>query len=145
MTAAYSLDLRKLAIKNYEEGILSQQEVSDEIGIHLSTFKRIYRYYKETGNIELPKNNAGRPSLISESGYNQIKEYVSSTPSMLLSDIQHKYYEDNKIKLSIPTICRALQSLSLNRKKISHYAQEQDREDVKKKTRISSRRCNHQS
>jgi transposase len=145
MTAAYSLDLRRLAIKNYEEGILSQQEISDELGIHLSTFKRIYRYYRDTGKLELPKSNAGRPSLISESGYKKIQEYVSSTPSMLLEDIQNKYYEDNQVKLSLPTICRALQSLSLNRKKISHYAQEQDREDVKKKTTLSSRRLKTKS
>ena len=145
MPASYSTDLRRLAIKHYEEGILSQQEISDELGIHISTFKRIYKYFRETGKIELPKRKGGRPSLISESGYKQIQEYVSSTPSMLLEDIQNKYYEDNKVKLSLPTICMALQSLSLNRKKISHYAKEQDREDVKKKTTLSSRHLNNKS
>ena len=137
MPASYSTDLRSLAIKNYEEGTSSQQEIADDIGIHISTFKRIYKYYRETGKLALPKRKGGRPSLISESGYIQLQEYVTTTPSILLEDIQRKYFEDNQVKLSLPTICRALQSLSLNRKKISHYAQEQDREDVKKKTRLS--------
>ena len=111
------------------------------MGIHISTFKRIYKHYRETGQVELPKNNAGRPSLISESGYEQIKQWVQSKPTLLLEEIQKKYDEENQIKLSLSTICRTLKELSLNRKKISHYAQEQEREDVKKKKKLPQRKC----
>ena len=137
MTAAYGKDLRASVIRYYEAGGHTQVEVADMLGIHISTFKRIYKHYRETGDVALPKNNAGRPHLISETGYEQIKEWVLSKPTLLLEDIQKKYYEANQIKLSIPTICRALKQLSLHRKKVSHYAQEQERDDVKKKEKLS--------
>ena len=141
MTAAYGKDLRASVIRYYEEGSHTQVEVSEILGIHISTFKRIYKHYRETGQVELPKNKAGRPSLISESGYEQIKQWVQSKPTLLLEEIQKRYDEENQIKLSLSTICRALKQLSLNRKKISHYAQEQEREDVKKKKKLPQRKC----
>ena len=61
---------------------------------------------------------------------------MAEDPSITLEEIQARYEEDVQVPLSLATICRALQSLSLNRKKVSHYAQEQEREDVKKKEKI---------
>ena len=132
-TMAYSTNLRLQAIKSYEAGKHTQQDIADILGMHLSTFKRIYKQYRETGSVELPKSNAGRPGLIDDDGFAKIKGYVESNPDITLEAIQTAYENETKVTLSISTICRALQRLSFNRKKISHYAQEQEREDVKKK------------
>ena len=133
MPAAYSTDVREIAMKNYESGLGSQQEIADHLGIHLSTFKRIYKFYKEKGTVVLPKRGGGRPSLLDESGYEVLKQFVTSNPSITLEEIQKKYKKETGILLSLSTVCRGLKQLNLNRKKISHYAQEQEREDVKKK------------
>ena len=71
------------------------------LGIHISTFKRIYKHYRATGEVTLPKNNADRPNLISETGYEQIKEWVLSKPTLLLKDIQENMWSKIKNGLCI--------------------------------------------
>ena len=140
MTAAYGKELRASVIRYYEEGSHTQVEVSEILGIHISTFKRIYKHYRETGQVELPKNKAGRPSLISESGYEQIKQWVQSKPTLLLEEIQKRYYEENQIKLSLSTICRALKQLSLNRQENQSLRSRTRERGRKKKEKITAKK-----
>lgn len=133
MTAAYSTDLRKKIINSYEVSEGTQQEVSDIYNIHLSTFKRIYKQYIKTGSVELASSQAGRPARIDSAGYSLIKKYVLEKPDATLVEIKNYLNGKNKINVSLSIICRALQKLDLRRKKKSAYAQEQEREDVKKK------------
>jgi transposase len=133
MTAAYSVDLRKKIINSYENGEGTQQEVSDIYTIHLSTFKRIYKQHLATGSVELAPSQAGRPARIDSEGYLVIKQYVLKKPDATLVEIRDYFNGQHKTNVSLSIICRALQKLDLRRKKKSAYAQEQEREDVKKK------------
>jgi len=129
----YSTDLRSSLINSYEAGAETQQEISDRYKIHLSTFKRIYKQYRETGSVVMSPNQAGRPSSIDESGYTIIKRYVLDKPDATLAEIKQHYQTKKKISLSLSMVCRSLQLLNLRRKKKSLYSAEQEREDIKKK------------
>ena len=111
----------------------TQQEISDRYKIHLSTFKRIYKQYRETGSVVMSPSQAGRPSSIDESGYTIIKRYVLDKPDATLAEIKQYYQSKKKISLSLSMVCRSLQLLNLRRKKKSLYSAEQEREDIKKK------------
>jgi transposase len=136
MTAAYSEDLRKKIVASYEVGVESQQEIADIYNVHLSTFKRIYKQHRETGSVKLAPSQAGRPPRIDDNGLIQINEFVLKKPDATLVEIKAHYKSKNNIGLSLSIICRALQKLNLRRKKKSAYAQEQEREDIKKKISI---------
>ncbi len=129
----YSIDLRTSLMNSYETGEETQQEISDRYKIHLSTFKRIYKQYRETGSVVMSPNQAGRPSSIDESGYTIIKRYVLDKPDVTLSEIKQHYQTKKRISLSLSMVCRSLQVLNLRRKKKSLYSAEQEREDIKKK------------
>jgi len=120
-------------MNSYEAGEETQQEVSDRYKIHLSTFKRIYKQYREMGSVVMSPDQAGRPSSIDESGYTIIKRYVLDKPDATLSEIKQHYQIKKKISLSLSMVCRSLQILHLRRKKKSLYSTEQEREDIKKK------------
>ena len=136
----YSTGLRSRLMNSYEAGEETQQEISDRYKIHLSTFKRIYKQYRETGSVEMSPNQAGRPSSIDESGYTIIKRYVLDKPDATLAEIKQHYQTKKKISLSLSMVCRSLQLLNLRRKKKSLYAAEQEREDIKKKDWIIRRK-----
>ncbi len=129
----YSTDLRSSLMNSYAAGEDTQQEISDRYKIHLSTFKRIYKQYRETGSVVMSPNQAGRPSSIDESGYTIIKRYVLDKPDATLAEIKQHYQTKKKISLSLSMVCRSLQLLNLRRKKKSLYSAEQEREDIKKK------------
>ncbi len=78
------------------------------MGIHLSTFKCIYRRYREAGSVALAKSQAGSPALVSSSGRESIKSYVETDPAMILSEIQVKYKKSYNIILSLASICHIL-------------------------------------
>ncbi len=129
----YSTELRSRLMNSYEAGEDTQQEISDRYKIHLSTFKRIYKQYRETGSVVMSPSQAGRPSSIDESGHTIIKRYVLGKPDATLAEIKQHYQTKKKISLSLSMVCRSLQLLNLRRKKKSLYAAEQEREDIKKK------------
>jgi len=129
----YSVDLRTSIMNSYAAGEDTQQEISDRYKIHLSTFKRIYKQYRETGSVAMSSNQAGRPSSIDGSGYTIIKRYVLDKPDATLVEIKQHYQAKDKISLSLSMVCRSLQLLNLRRKKKSLYSAEQERDDFQKK------------
>lgn len=133
MTAAYSEDLRCKVILTDESGGMTQQEIADQFHIHLSTVKRILRRYRITGETKVKPNEAGRPRRIDAAGEKKIANYIKQKPDATLIDISEFYQGESGQLLAQSIICRVLQKLNLNRKKKSHYAQEQERDDVKKK------------
>jgi transposase len=132
----YSPDFHLSVLKAYQEGTSTQQELADLFHISISTVKRILKRYQNTGSVLLNKSGAGRPRRVDDKGYQLIRNTVQKNPSVTLASLQKSYYQQRKIHLSLATICRVLQSLTLNRKKVSHYAQEQERNDVKKKISV---------
>ncbi|HET7115096.1 MAG TPA: hypothetical protein VFI29_01310 [Hanamia sp.] len=84
----------------------------------------------------IPKKQTGRPGSIDHEGLNILKVIVLREPDKILSEYCDLFEKETDIFISLPVMCRALKKLKLRRKKKSFYAQEQDRPDVKKKTRF---------
>lgn len=137
MPLAYSKDLREKIIEFYNNNSsLSQFEVAKQFGINISTFKRILKKFREDGTFEIKPYSEGRPHIISEKHGLLIKEFVLENKDATLEEIRQYYLRKCKMEVSLPTIFRLLNRFNFRRKKKSHYAQERDREDVKKKIRI---------
>lgn len=134
MPKAYSVDLRTKIIEFYQKNTLTQFEVAKQFGINISTFKRILKQYREEGTVSIKSYSNGRPPLIATKHSNLIKSFVFKNKDSTLEEIRQYYITKSKQEVSIATICRLLQKLDFRRKKKSLYAQEQERDDVKKKT-----------
>lgn len=133
MPVAYSLDLREKAVSAYENGEGSQEEIAKRFCIGLRTLQEWLVLKKETGSVE-PKEYIyrGRQTIIGEAGSAFIKKIIEEKPDVLIAEIRSSYKKKFKIEVAQSMISRALEKLNLRRKKKSIYAQEQDREDVKK-------------
>jgi len=134
MAKAYSLDLRTKIIEFYYNNAFTQLEVADQFGINISTLKRILKQQREEGTVSIKPYSNGRPTIIADKHSQLIKTFVLQNTDSTLEEIRQYYIKKSKQEISVSTICRLLQKLDLRRKKKSHYAQEQDRDDVKKKT-----------
>jgi len=138
MATAYSLDLRQKAMLAYEKGEGTQEEIAERFSIGLRTFQEWLVLKRETGTIK-PKDYiyCGRKPIIGEEGLLFIKDLIKSQPDILISAIRKLYKKKFKVKVAQSMVSRALKHLNLRRKKKSVYAQEQAREDVKKKSGLA--------
>jgi transposase len=132
MPSAYSEDLRERVVKAYREGKGTQEEITEMFEISLSCLRSYLRLEEKTGSLAPKEYKRGPLTIIAGAGLESIKEWVSQTPDITLSELCDLYKKSYKKKVSLSMMYRALVSLGLRRKKKSFYAQEQEREDVKK-------------
>jgi len=137
MPKNYDLKFREKILEAYldkEETIL---EIAERFKVSESTVKRIARRYKETGSVEVYIYNAGRHELIDDKGKATLKKIIASSPDLTLRELQEKYESIHKIKPVLTVFHNTLKKMKLTYKKKSKFAQQQLREDVKKKEKNS--------
>jgi transposase len=132
MTAAYSVDLRRKVVESYEGGNGSYSKISSDFGISIRSVKRYVKQYREDGNLLPKKGNQGRPKKVDEDGYKTIRNIIRSHPTVTLAELSKLYYKEKKVSVGRSILSRACDKLNLRRKKLSRYAAERDRRDVKK-------------
>ena len=78
----------------------------------------------------------GNSAMINEDEFETIKDIVRKKPDITLSGVQEQILIRLNKSISITTTWKVLNHLNLRRKKKSRFAEERDREDVKKKSRL---------
>jgi len=139
MAAPYSLDLRKKVVACYESGGISQSKLASLFGIGENTVKRYLKLAREKGDLSPLLEGKGRPAIIDANGFETIKQLVKENPSITLKELSTQYYKKHKRHAGRSVLSRACQKLKLFRKKLSIYAAERDRDEVKKKRRLPKR------
>ena len=101
MGSSYSVDLRKKVINKYNEGNLTQEELSSMFGISVSTIKRWLKLLRKKNTLNPQKiGSHGRPSKLNIKHLNAIKHIVKENPAITLLDLSALMYEKSKIKAS---------------------------------------------
>jgi len=139
MAAPYSLDLRKKVVERYKAGGISQSKLAILFGIGENTVKRYLKLSREKGNLSPSIEGKGRPGIIDVAGFETIKRLVKENPSITLKELSTHYYKAHRRHVGRSVLSRACQKLKLFRKKLSMYAAEGNRDDIKKKRRLSGR------
>lgn len=136
MPKCYGADLRKKILETYENKEGSYKKVAYRFKVSLNTVKRIIYRYRKTGKLETYLNRVGRRALIDESGKKTLRKLIKESPDMTLREIQKAYKKHHGIKPVLAVFHRVLKELKLPYKKKSLFAQQQLREDIKKKRRL---------
>ncbi len=135
MTASYSIDLRKKVVEAYKEGNTSLSRVANNFKISITSVKRYLKLDREKGDLSPIMGKQGRPGKIDEIGYKEIQKIIKKRPTITLMELSEIYYKKRKVKACKSVLSRACMKLNLRRKKLSQYAAERERDDVKKNGR----------
>jgi len=114
---AYSLDLRQKIIESYESGGISQRQLAAQFRVSTFFVVKILRLHRR-GDDLAAKRRGGRvkPILTSE-----MREYLSERLArqndLTLAELSDAIEQRFGLKVSPPTLCRALQAMNLRRKK----------------------------
>lgn len=131
MPAAYPVELRQRAVQHYRETQATQEETAEIFKIGVATL-RLYLRLDECNQLRPKLYKRGRARIISGKKLEQVKKWVEEKPDIQLKQLVKKIKSRYKKQVSFSMMSRALTELNLRRKKKSHFAQEQLREDVKK-------------
>ncbi len=140
MAKPYSIDLRLRVISVYKKGGKTQKEVAKLFTLSESSVKRYIRLDREKKSLSSQAWGGGRPGAIDDKGYKLIEQEIKSNPTITLDELSNIYHRKLKKKLGSSILSRACQKLKLTKKKLSLYAAERDREDIKKKEGQISKR-----
>ncbi len=132
----YPVVMRQKAIEQYQEGVLTQEEIASNFGIHLSTLKRWLFRDRSGEGLEPILGNKGRPGKINDEGLKTIERIVEENPSITLVELSEAYEKLHDIYAGRSILSRALKKLNLRRKKLSLQASEKNTDEVKKKNKI---------
>lgn len=136
MPKCYGIDFRKKILETHLNKEGSFQSIAIRFKVSLNTVKRIVYRYRETKQVITYLHRAGRRSLIDESGKETLKKLIKEKPDLTLRELQKQYTAIHGIEPVLAVFHRVLKLLKLPYKKKSLFAQQQLREDIKKKRRI---------
>ena len=101
MAAPYSIDLRLSSVKAYERGNITQEEIVRLYDLGIATFKRYWKRYKETGNVDPMEYKRGRKPALNEKQMWRIKELVLQQPDASLKELCYRYNGTKNKKASV--------------------------------------------
>jgi transposase len=115
--AVYSLDLRQKILQAYERRLGSQRALAHVFGGSLAFVEKVLRQYHMTGTMA-PKPHAGGPQpRVDEATHVLLRQLVRDKPDLTLDERCTRRSAETGVRVSVPTMCRALQRLGVPRTK----------------------------
>jgi transposase len=114
---SYSTDLRQKIVHAYERRLGSPRALADLFGVSVSFVDKLLHRHRSTGDVA-PKPHAGGPQRrLDAAAVALIREAVRTLPDITLEELCGRVADSQGLRVSGPTMCRALQRLGLPRKK----------------------------
>jgi transposase len=111
----YSLDLRERVIKAWQDK-KTQAWIADTFAISVSTVKEWIKRFRETGNV-IPLPRGREQPLIKDDQASNVQALVERLPDATLEAYCAAWEQATGQRVSVPTMCRALQRFDRPRKK----------------------------
>lgn len=117
MPVAYSTDLRTRVLDawNAKEG--TQAELAERFKVSVSFVKRVLRRYRTSGQKEAKPRGATLAPTIDGVALKLVRSWIEQKPDIFLKELCEQLEAHQGMKVSQPTMCRAVQSLNMPRKK----------------------------
>lgn len=117
MPVAYSEDLRSRVIAAWEAKEGSQRQIAQRFKVSLSFVRNLLRHYRTNGQIEAKRRGGNLKPIIQDEQLALVKSLVEEKNDLLLSELCDRLMEKTGVKVSVPTMYRAVEKLNLRRKK----------------------------
>jgi transposase len=115
---AYSLDLRERVVAACEEAESTRSEIAEEFGVSVSFVTKLLRKLRQTGSAAARPHRGGPPPALDGGALSQLADLVVRQPDATLAELRRRLTRrKGGVRVSRPTLCRALAKLGLRRKK----------------------------
>ncbi|MBR8840459.1 MAG: transposase [Stigonema ocellatum SAG 48.90 = DSM 106950] len=123
MPVAYAKDLRARVIAAWEAKEGSQRQIAQRFKVSLSFVRNLLRHYRTNGQIEAKRRGGNIKPIIQDEQLAIVKSLIEEKNDLLLSELCDRLVERTGVKVSVPTMYRAVEKLDLRcKKKLSTLA-----------------------
>ena len=116
---AYGLELRGRIVAAYQNGEGSLRDIAERFAVAVGTVRDYLTLSRMTGSLEPRPHGGGVPPLLDEQGLEHVRLLVQQVPDATESELADDLARHHHIAVSRQTMGRALEQLSLTRKKNS--------------------------
>lgn len=117
MAKPYSEDLRIRVVRAYEGELGSIREIAKQFQVGKTFVNDVIQQWRKTGSVSpLPHAGGVNPKLEAEH-LQKLQQIVETTNDATLSELSEQLEIETGVKVSVPTIHRAIEKLGLTRKK----------------------------
>ena len=122
-----SRDVKIAAVKLYDRGLLSLEDITSCCGLSRRTFYRLLKLWRETGDVVAEKNSlTGRLRLLNYNDVQYLTRLIQKNPDYFLDELLHLLQTNRFISVNYTTIHRELVRAGVNRKRLKRIAIERD-------------------
>jgi transposase len=114
---SYSTDLRHKIVQAYARQLGSQRALADLFGVSVSFVEKLLHRHRSTGTVAPKPHAGGHQRRLGAAAETVIRDVVHATPDITLEELCARVADTQGLRVSVPTMCRALQRLGLPRKK----------------------------
>lgn len=114
---AYSHDLRMRIVRAIERGEQSQREIAEDLEMSVTRVERIWRRYRETGQVRIKTWRHGRAQRLAGEGEKRLETILAGKPDTRLDELCAQVKDKNGRAVSLSTMSRQLKRLGIKRKK----------------------------
>jgi transposase len=114
--AAYSIELRQKILRAWERRFGSQRTLADVFGVSLAFVEKVLRQHRTTGNIAPKPHAGGQKSRLNAAAQAIIHRRVGGHPDATRQELCAGVAAETGVRVSVPTMGRALQHLGVPRK-----------------------------
>jgi transposase len=114
----YPTELRTRVVAAVEQGDMTIGEVAEVFSVGRTFVKKMLRLQR-AGEDLAPRQGGGSAPKLTDTDRAVLREAVAEQPDVTLAECQAILAAHGSGRVSVPTICRALQQLQLPRKKKS--------------------------
>lgn len=118
-------------MKLYERGLLNLDDILECCNLSESTFWRVRKLYKQTGQVSPPKSHTqGRPRILHYDDLTYLLSLVRQRPSWFLDELLELLEMNRFVSVHYTTIHRELERAGISLKKLRIIAKERN-EDLR--------------
>ncbi len=109
--------MREKIVALYDAGGISQRQLAARFCVSVFFVKKLFRQRKNTGSLAPKQRRGWQRSRLSEEMRERLIAAYEEKNDYTLSALAERIEEDFGVRVSNPTICRALQRANLRHKK----------------------------
>jgi len=114
---AYSPDLCAKIARAYDEGAGSQRQLARQFRVSLAFIHKMRRRQRTTGELAATRHTGGRKPLLDEGALSLISHLIGEQNDLTLSELCDRVADSRGLRVSVPTMYRAVRRLNLPHKK----------------------------
>jgi transposase len=114
---AYSPDLCAKIVQAYEDGAGSQRQLARQFHVSLAFIQKMRRRQRATGEPAATQHTGGRQPLLDSDSLTLITRFIQEQNDLTLSELCERLSQERGLRVSVPTMYRAVRRLKLPHKK----------------------------